>query len=183
MGQQDQDEADEEVEELQSKLASALCCLAETHMGEAADVAEVAEECETLLLRAAQAYPTSPEAMQVSQCPFEVFYSFYVEVFKYAPCFVRLGMPHACVLTFCSASFRYINCPLLRYDMSCVFLKKFRCDVLCMLQVMASLKVEQGRPEEALDCLRQSIVRWAPELLLKEDTTDAEDNDEVTGAF
>lgn len=44
-----------------------MCCLAETKMGEAGEVSAVAQECEALLLRAAEVDTTSPEPMQV--CP------------------------------------------------------------------------------------------------------------------
>ena len=60
---QELDEGDAEV--LQEQLCSALCCLAEAQMGMAGEVQEVAEECEALLLRAAQAAQSSPEPMQV----------------------------------------------------------------------------------------------------------------------
>lgn len=103
-----QDLDEEDVEELQPRLCAALCCLAETHMGQAGDVLEVAEECEALLLRAAQADASSPEPMQA----------------------------------------------------------------------LASLRVEQGRPEEALHCLRQSISLWSPDLL-QEDTDEDDDAAEV----
>ncbi len=63
---QEMNEGEEDEEELQARLSSALCTLAETHMGQANEVSDVAEECEALLLRAAQADPTSPEPMQVS---------------------------------------------------------------------------------------------------------------------
>lgn len=66
-GKQDLDE--EDAEELEPRLCAALCCLAETHMGQAGDVLDVAEECEALLLRAAQADATSPEPKQVSPDP------------------------------------------------------------------------------------------------------------------
>jgi hypothetical protein len=62
---QEYDEGEEE-DELKSRLCSALCCLAETRMGEAGEVSEVAHDCEALLLRAANADGTSPEPMQVS---------------------------------------------------------------------------------------------------------------------
>ena len=55
-----------EAGELQEQLCSALCCLAEARMGMAGDVQEIAEACEGLLLRAAQASPSSPEPMQVT---------------------------------------------------------------------------------------------------------------------
>ncbi len=51
---------------LEEQLCSALCCLAEAQMGLAGEVQEVAEECEALLLRAAQAAQSSPEPMQVA---------------------------------------------------------------------------------------------------------------------
>lgn len=60
-----QDAGEEEAAELQEQLCRALCCLAEAQMGMAGDVQEVAEDCEALLLRAAQADPCSPEPMQV----------------------------------------------------------------------------------------------------------------------
>ena len=65
MGQK-QELHEEDGEELQPRLCAALCCLAETHMGQAGNVLDVAEECEALLLRAAQADASSPEPMQVS---------------------------------------------------------------------------------------------------------------------
>ncbi len=68
VGKQDLDD-EEDVEELQPRLCAALCCLAETHMGQAGEVLDVAEECEALLLRAAQADASSPEPMQVSPDP------------------------------------------------------------------------------------------------------------------
>ncbi|EIE25825.1 TPR-like protein [Coccomyxa subellipsoidea C-169] len=105
---QEMNEGEEDEEELQARLSSALCTLAETHMGQANEVSDVAEECEALLLRAAQADPTSPEPMQA----------------------------------------------------------------------LASLRVEQGRPEEALHCLRQSISTWCPDLLLEDGSESEEDADE-----
>ena len=62
-GLQEVHETDAEV--LQEQLCSALCCLAEAQMGLAGEVQEVAEDCEALLLRAAQAAQSSPEPMQV----------------------------------------------------------------------------------------------------------------------
>ncbi|BDA44049.1 probable assembly chaperone of rpl4 [Coccomyxa sp. Obi] len=104
-----QDLDEEDVEELQPRLCAALCCLAETHMGQAEEVLDVAEECEALLLRAARADASSPEPMQV----------------------------------------------------------------------LASLRVEQGRPEEALHCLRQSINLWSPDLLQEDTDEDAEVTEEM----
>lgn len=57
---------DEDEEDLKERLCSAMCCLAETRMGDAGEVSAVAEECEALLLRAAQVDATSPEPMQVN---------------------------------------------------------------------------------------------------------------------
>ena len=54
-----------DAELLQEQLCSALCCLAEAQMGSAGEVQEVADDCEALLLRAAQAAQSSPEPMQV----------------------------------------------------------------------------------------------------------------------
>jgi len=64
VGVQETDEGDAEI--LQDQLCSALCCLAEARMGVAGTIQEVAEDCEALLLRAAQAGPSSPEPMQVA---------------------------------------------------------------------------------------------------------------------
>jgi hypothetical protein len=63
-----QDHEEGEEGELRAQLASALCCLAEALLGHAAEAgdAAVAQECERLLLRAAQAQPGSPEPMQVA---------------------------------------------------------------------------------------------------------------------
>ena len=69
VGQQDFDEGEEDAEELHARLSSALCCVAETLMGQAGEVSEVAEECEALLLRAAEADASSPEPMQVGKHP------------------------------------------------------------------------------------------------------------------
>lgn len=61
-----QDYEDGDEAELGAQLCSALCCLAEAKLGdEDAEVADVGEECERLLLRAADADPSSPEPMQV----------------------------------------------------------------------------------------------------------------------
>ncbi|KAK9915673.1 hypothetical protein WJX75_002503 [Coccomyxa subellipsoidea] len=105
---QDFDEGEEDAEELHARLSSALCCVAETLMGQAGEVSEVAEECEALLLRAAEADASSPEPMQA----------------------------------------------------------------------MASLRVEQGRPEEALHCLRQSIGTWSPDLLEDDNSEPEHDADD-----
>ena len=75
-----------EAGELQEQLCSALCCLAEAYMGMAGDAQEVAEACEGLLLRAAQASPSSPEPMQVSLIIFSLHYGY---TWHHAPKLVR----------------------------------------------------------------------------------------------
>ena len=77
-------------EEAEERMAGACCALTEQLLATAEDVEDVADECEGLLRRAAEADPSSAEP----------------------------------------------------------------------LQVMASLRSQQGRAEEALEALRQSIAQW-----------------------